>query len=157
MFECPDPEDALPTEIFVLLDRHLPQFLQLEHLFAGCDLEFEPRTQQWLEAILVDSDALSFASEGIPHLFASLIMFLQTRTNISNRPFGGERLEKCVQAAASFAMVRADDVKECLWAADCSLRASLDDLSAPQKIPYHGTPPPAPASCAITVMKGSLE
>ena len=73
-------------------------------------------------------------------------MRLQRRINLSDRPFGGDRLEKCVQAGAWFANVLAEEIKEHLGAAGRSLRVSLDDLSAPQRIPHHCTPPPAPAS-----------
>jgi hypothetical protein len=84
-------------------------------------------------------------------------MRLQRRKNLSDRPIGSERFGQCARADASFANVLADDIREYLWAADLSLRAFFDDFSAPQRIPHHGTPPPAPASWAMTVMKGSLE
>jgi len=94
----------------------------------GSHLECETGSQQYLEAILTYSDALSFALEDITHLLAGLIVRLQRRKNLSDRPIGSERFGQCARANASFASVLADDIREYLWAADLSLRAFLDDF-----------------------------
>jgi hypothetical protein len=57
-----------------------------------------------------------------------LIVRLQRRKNLSDRPIGSERFGQCARANASFASVLADDIREYLWAADLSLRAFLDDF-----------------------------
>lgn len=122
MRESVDSPDPVPAEIFVLLERHLPHFTQLETLLTGSHLEFGSRTAQWLEAILDEPEALSFASESVAHLFASLIMFVRNQSSSSESQFGSDSLERSVRSAASIAKVCPNDIRKRLWPADRSLR-----------------------------------
>lgn len=108
--------------LYDLLERHLPQLARVEQVMLGNDAVQETQAELWLRALVDDPDAATFVAQGRAQLFASLVIFLATRQNSPESAMTDERLERGIEAAATFAGVLPAEIRKLLMPASLSFR-----------------------------------